>query len=214
MTGDTRPASRPHTAAGLLLLSLGLAQLTYRRSFDHTNDVSNDARRILTISTAAILTITIACAAMCFTVVVRHSHDVQQAALGSELNNQAELIAAELATQRQEAESHRRSQSLDDILAPGCEPSTGTGTPRCNDGPSVACRLSRGLAALELIDSSGRTLLTWGTPAAALDDDRDIGSGDSHRDRQRSARPDRAAVAARRARRGDSRCECSSRCPD
>ena len=93
---DWRHAARiaPHTAAGLLLLSIGLLQLTYRHSFDYSNDVSNDARRILTISTAAILAITIACAATCFTVVVRHSHKVQQAELGRELQNQAELIAA------------------------------------------------------------------------------------------------------------------------
>jgi PAS domain S-box-containing protein len=161
---DWRHAARiaPHTAAGLLLLSIGLMQLTYRRSFDYSNDVSNDARRILTISTAAILAITIACAATCFTVVVRHSHNVQQAALGRELHNQAELIAAELATQRYEAQRIVASQSLGDILS----------RMRSINGLSASLQrwadrrlpLSRGLAALELMDSSGRTLLTWGTP--------------------------------------------------
>lgn len=167
---DWRYSARiaPHTAAGLLLLSLGLAQLVYRRSFDHTNDVSNDARRILTISTAAILAITIACAAMCFTVVVRHSHDVQRAALGRELHNQAELIAAELAVQRSEANRLVSSQSLGDILA---EASSST-------RPSASLlealqrwsdrriSLSRGLAALDLVDANGRSLLKWGAPVA------------------------------------------------
>ncbi len=47
MTGTTRTRIAPHTAAGLLLLSLGLAQFRYRRSFNKTDDVSNDSRRIL-----------------------------------------------------------------------------------------------------------------------------------------------------------------------
>lgn len=161
---DWRHSARiaPHTATGLMLLSIGLAQLAYRRSFDNSNDVSNDARRILTISTAAILTITIACAAMCFTVVVRHSHDVQRKALGSELQNQAELIAAELTTQRYEASRLVASQSLDEILSqtnrrPGPDESLQRWAER-------RLPLSRGLTALELVDASGRTLLAWGTP--------------------------------------------------
>ena len=100
----------PHTAAGLLLLAIGLAQLTYRRSFDKTDDVSNDARRILAVSSGAMLAITIACAAMCFAVVVRHSHDLQRAALKSELQNHVELISTELATQRHEADRVVASQ--------------------------------------------------------------------------------------------------------
>lgn len=183
---DWRHATRiaPHTAAGLLLLSVGLAQLTYRRSFDNTNDVSNDARRILTISTAAILTITIACAAMCFSVVVRHSHDVQRAALGRELHNQAELIAAEVVSQRYEANRIVASQSLGDILAQearsGARASTLQALQRWADR---RLPLSRGLAALNLTDSSGRTLLTWGTPVTqptmtvALDGDARIEIG-------------------------------------
>ena len=162
---DWRHSARvaPHTATGLLLLSVGLAQLTYRRSFDQNNDVSNDARRILTISTAAILAITIACAALCFTVVVRHSHDVQRAALGSELQNQAELIAAELTTQRYEASRIVASQSLEDILAQtGAGPELNTSLQRWAER---RLPLSRGLAALELIDSTGQVVLTWGTPA-------------------------------------------------
>jgi PAS domain S-box-containing protein len=107
----------PHTASGLLLLSLGLAQLTYRRWFDKTDDVSNDARRILAVSTAAMLTITIACAAMCFAVVVRHSHDLQQAALGRELRNKVELISTEIANQRHEGDRLVSSQSLGEIMA-------------------------------------------------------------------------------------------------
>lgn len=164
---DWRHATRigPHTAAGLLLLSIGLLQLTYRRSYDTTNDVSNDARRILTISTGSILAITIACAALCFTVVVRHSHDVQRAALGNELQNHAELITAELATQRFEASRIVGSQSLDDILS---HPQAGNvmeaSLQRWADRRLL---MSRGLAALELMDSNGRTLLTWGTPRSA-----------------------------------------------
>lgn len=165
---DWRHAARiaPHTAAGIFLLSIGLAQLTYRRSFDYNNDVTNDARRILTISTAAILAITIACAAMCFTVVVRHSHDVQRAALGRELHNQAELIAAELATQRYEAQRIVASQSLDEILTKEIS----------SRGPSATLRqslqrwadrrlpLSRGLAAFDLVDAKGQSLISWGAP--------------------------------------------------
>jgi len=159
---DWRHSARiaPHTAAGLMLLSIGLAQLNYRRSYDYSNDVSNDARRILAISTAAILTITIACAAMCFSVVVRHSHDVQRAALGSELQNQAELIAAELASQRYEANRIVASQSLDDILAQARNKDMQAPLERW---ANRRLPLSRGLAALELTDSAGQRLLAWGT---------------------------------------------------
>lgn len=161
---DWRHSARiaPHTAAGLLLLSIGLAQLTYRRSYDYADDVSNDARRILAISTAAILTITIACAATCFSVVVRHSHDVQRAALGREVQNQAELIAAELAAQRYEANRIVASQSLEDILAHAKNKDTGAALEHWADR---RLPLSRGLAALELADSTGQTLLVWGASA-------------------------------------------------
>lgn len=161
---DWRHSARiaPHTAVGLLLLSIGLAQLTYRRSYDYTNDVSIDARRILAISTAAILTITIACAATCFSVVVRHSHDVQRAALGRELQNQAELIAAELAAQRYEANRIVASQSLEDILAHVKNKDTSVALERWADR---RLPLSRGLAALELVDSTGQILLAWGAAA-------------------------------------------------
>lgn len=165
---DWRHTARiaPHTAAGLLLLSIGLVQLTYRRSFDYSNDVSNDARRILTISTAAILTITIACAALCFTVVVRHSHDVQRAALGSELQNQAELIAAELATQRYEANRIVASQSLDDLLMQNGSHLDAS----LQRWAERRLPLSRGLVHLELVDSAGNTVLAWGTspPGSAM----------------------------------------------
>ncbi|MET0534102.1 MAG: ATP-binding protein [Steroidobacter sp.] len=164
---DWRHATRiaPHTAAGLLLLAIGLTQIVYRRSFESANDVSNDARRILTISTAAILAITITCAAMCFSVVVRHSHDVQRAALGRELHNQAELIAAEIASQRFEANRIMASQSLGDILI--AESRSGPRATILESLEHWADRrlpLSRGLAAFELIDASGQSLLRWGTP--------------------------------------------------
>ena len=161
---DWRHAARiaPHTGVGLLLLAIGLIQISYRRSIDYTNDVSNDARRILTISTGAILTITIACAAMCFTVVVRHSHDVQRRALGSELQNQAELIAAELTMQRYEANRLVASQSLNDILLQ--TQSSTIPNESLHRWVERRLPLSRGLAFFELVDSYGQTLLTWGTP--------------------------------------------------
>lgn len=157
----------PHTAIGLLLLSLGLAQLTYRRWFDKTDDVSNDSRRILAVSTAAMLAITIACAAMCFAVVVRHSHDLQQAALGRELRNQVELISTEIANQRHESERLVSSQSLSDILARG---SLHAETPTPNAALRKALQdwgqhrlpLSKGLLAVNLT-YDGQSLLQLGT---------------------------------------------------
>ena len=109
----------PHTAVGMLLLAMGIMQLTYRRAFDKSDDVSNDARRILTVSSLVMLTITIACAAMCFAVVVRHSHDLQQTALKRELQNQVELISSELNARRQEADRIVSSPSLEQIMRLG-----------------------------------------------------------------------------------------------
>ncbi len=132
----------PHTAVGLLLLSLGLAQIAYRRSFNKTDDVSNDSRRILAVSTAAMLAITITCAAVCFAVVVRHSHDLQQADPGSR------------AAQPGRAHQHRDRRPTPGKRARGVEPVVGSdhraqlaaGQRRsscaraCRTGPSIGCR--------------------------------------------------------------------------
>lgn len=166
----------PHTAIGLLLLSLGLAQLTYRRSFDKSDDVSNDSRRILAVSTASMLSITIACAATCFGVAVRHSHDLQQAALARELRNQVDLISAELASQRHEGERVASGQSLADILSRPW-PTTGTSSPSpalrdaLEQWADYRVPLARGLSALSLVDSRGQQLLLSGSfdsPAAGV----------------------------------------------
>ena len=156
----------PHAAAGLLLLSFGLAQLTYRRSMNASNDVANDAHRILAVSTASMLAITIACAAICFAVVVRHSHDLQQAALKRELQNQVELIGAEIAVQRQEAERLMTSQSLHEIIRRPRRANAQT------PSPAVIQALqdwgdrglpTRGLLAVDLADEAGRPLLRLGS---------------------------------------------------
>ncbi|GFE83799.1 hypothetical protein GCM10011487_57990 [Steroidobacter agaridevorans] len=162
----------PHTAAGLLLLSLGLGQLCYRRSFDKTDDVSNDSRRILAVSTAALLAITITCAAVCFAVVVRHSHDLQQAALSRELRNQVELIGTEIAGQRQESERVVMSQSLALIVA-RTSPQVSAARLRqaLERWAEDRLPLSRGLQALELTDADGNSLLrsgSFGPPSSAV----------------------------------------------
>jgi PAS domain S-box-containing protein len=154
----------PHTAVGLLLLSLGLAQLAYRRSFDKTDDVSNDSRRILAVSTAAMLAITITCAAVCFAVVVRHSHDLQQATLSRELRNQVELISTEIAGQRQESERVVSSQSLAQIIAHSSpELSVSRLRQSLQDWAERRLPLSRGLQALDLLDADGDSLLQSGS---------------------------------------------------
>jgi PAS domain S-box-containing protein len=162
----------PHTAAGLLLLSLGLAQLSYRRSFNKTDDVSNDSRRILAVSTAAMLAITITCAAVCFAVVVRHSHDLQQAALGRELRSQVELISTEIANQRHESERVASSQSLAQIVS---QRSSGAGKTslrdQLRDWAERRLPLSRGLQAVDVTDADGRSLLqsgSFGPPSSSV----------------------------------------------
>lgn len=154
----------PHTAAGLLLLSLGVAQIAYRRSFTKTDDVSNDSRRILAVSTAAMLAITITCAAVCFAVVVRHSHDLQQSTLARELHNQVELISTEIASQRQESERVVSSQSLAQIIA-SSSPQTSLAKLRQSFQSWAEHRLplSRGLQALDLKDANGELLLQSGS---------------------------------------------------
>jgi PAS domain S-box-containing protein len=162
----------PHTAAGLLLLSLGLAQIAYRRSFTKTDDVANDSRRILTVSTAAILAITVTCAAVCFAVVVRHSHDLQQSTLARELHNQVELISAEIATQRQESERVVSSQSLAQIIAHSSPQVSLTELRESLQGwAERRLPLSRGLQALEVRDANGALLLqsgSFGPPSGTL----------------------------------------------
>lgn len=158
----------PHTAVGLLLLALGLAQLAYRRSFNKADDVSNDARRILAVSSGAMLTITIACAAMCFAVVVRHSHDLQQAALKRELQNHVELIGTELATQRHEADRMVASPVLTEImirpslradaLAPG--PALLEALQRW---AKLRLPLSKALRAAEMTNAAGQTMFRQGS---------------------------------------------------
>ncbi|WP_116809264.1 ATP-binding protein [Steroidobacter cummioxidans] len=154
----------PHTAAGLLLLSLGLAQLAYRRSFNKADDVSNDSRRILAVSTGAMLAITITCAAVCFAVVVRHSHDLQRKALSRELRNQVELISTEIASQRQESERVVSSQSLAQLIAHN-SPRASVATLRQSLEGWAERRLplSRGLQALDLKDADGQSLLQSGS---------------------------------------------------
>ncbi|WP_129775324.1 PAS domain S-box protein [Peristeroidobacter soli] len=154
----------PHTAAGLLLLSLGLAQMTYRRSFDKTDDVSNDSRRILAVSTAAMLAITITCAAVCFAVVVRHSHDLQQTTLARELRNQVDLISAEIASERQEGERVLASQSLAQIIAHNSPEVSLVKLRQSLQGwAERRLPLSRGLQALDLADADGNSLLQSGS---------------------------------------------------
>ncbi len=188
----------PHTAAGLLLLSLGLAQLAYRRSFNKSDDVSNDFRRILTVSTAAMLAITITCAAVCFAVVVRHSHDLQQATLARELHNQVEIIGAEIAGQRQESERVMSSQSLAQIIA-NISPQIGAARLRQSLQSWAERRLplSRGLQALELVDADGQLLLqsgSFGPPSSTvvrLDDQARIEIGnEAHLSIERPTAPD------------------------
>lgn len=162
----------PHTSAGLLLLSLGLAQITYRRTYNKSDDVSNDSRRILAVSTAAMLAITIACAAMCFAVVVRHSHDLQQATLRRELNNQVELIGTEIAGQRQESERLVSSQTLVQVIArssPNVSPARLRESLRAWADQRLP--LSRGLQALDLKDVDGHSLLqsgSFGPPSSSI----------------------------------------------
>jgi PAS domain S-box-containing protein len=162
----------PHTAAGLLLLSLGLAQLSYRRSFDKTDDVSNDSRRILAVSTAALLAITITCAAVCFAVVVRHSHDLQRSALSRELRNQVELISTEIASQRLESERIVSSQSLAQIIARRTpQVSASRLREALESWAEQRLPLSRGLQALDLMDADGNSLLhsgPFGPPSGAV----------------------------------------------
>lgn len=187
---DWHDATRiaPHTSAGLLLLSLGLAQIAYRRSFHKTDDVSNDSRRILAVSTAAILAITITCAAMCFAVVVRHSHDLQQSALGRELRNQVELISTEIAAQRHESERVVSSQSLAQIIARS-SPQVSPAKLRqsLKDWAELRLPLSRGLQALDLKDAEGALLLqsgSFGPPTSMvvkLDDQTKIEIGNEAR---------------------------------
>lgn len=178
----------PHTAAGLLLLAVGLAQLSYRRSFSKTDDVANDSHRILAVSTAAMLAITITCAALCFAVVVRHSHDVQQAALGRELRNQAELIGTEIAAQRHESERVASSRFLAQIVS---HRYTAQSKPslreQLRDWAEHRLPLSRGIQAVEVIDPNGRLLLqsgSFGPPSSSivrLDTSTNIGIGnDAH----------------------------------
>lgn len=154
----------PHTAAGLLLLSFGLAQLCYRRSFDKSDDVSNDSRRILAVSTAALLAVTITCAAVGFAVVVRHSHQLQQAALGRELRNQVEFIGMEIAAQRQESERVISSQSLAQVIARSSARLSAVELREALERwAEQRLPLSRGLQALELIDADGNPLLRSGS---------------------------------------------------
>ncbi|MBL8269442.1 ATP-binding protein [Steroidobacter sp.] len=190
----------PHTAAGLLLLALGLAQLSYRRSFSKADDVSNDSRRILAVSTAAILAITITCAALCFAVLVRHSHDLQQAALGRELRNQVELLGSEIANQRHESERVVHSQSLAQIMARRY-PATSTLTLReeLRDWADNRLPLSRGIQAVDLLDANGKSLLqsgSFGPPTTSvvhLDGDTRIEIGnDAHIVIERALPPDAA----------------------
>jgi hypothetical protein len=162
----------PHTAAGLLLLALGLAQLTYQRSFNKADDVSNDSRRILAVSTAAMLAITIACAAMCFAVVVRHSHDLQQQALGRELRNQVELISTEIAADRHEGERLVSSQSLAQIMARRALRAEGEGPPPAllqalRAWSDHRLPLSKGLLAAQMKNAAGQPLLQSGVIAPA-----------------------------------------------
>ena len=188
----------PQTAAGLLLLSLGLAQLAYRRSFNKADDVSNDSRRVLTVSTASMLAITITCAAVCFAVVVRHSHDLQRKALSRELRNQVELIGTELANQRQESERVVSSQSLAQLIVHS-SPQASVARLRQNLESWAERRLplSRGLQALDLKDADGQSLLqsgSFGPPPGAvvqLDDHARIEiGGDAHLSIERPTPPD------------------------
>lgn len=162
----------PHTAVGLLLLSLGLAQIAYRRSFNKADDVSNDSRRILAVSTAAMLAITITCAAVCFAVVVRHSHDLQQTTLARELHNQVELIGTEIAVQRQESERVVASQSLAQIIARSSPQISPAALRQAfKDWAERRLPLSRGLQALELKGADGELLLqsgSFGPPANTI----------------------------------------------
>ncbi|HEY0681257.1 MAG TPA: ATP-binding protein [Steroidobacter sp.] len=154
----------PHTAAGLLLLAAGLAQLTYRSSFNKSDDVTNDSRRILAVTTAVIVAITITCAAVCFAVVVRHSHDLQQAALGREQRNQVELIAAEIANQRHESERVALSLSLAQILSRHyTAASKPTLSEQLHDWADHRLPLSPGLQAVEVSDASGQVLFESGS---------------------------------------------------
>lgn len=188
----------PHTAAGLLLLALALAQLSYRRSFNKTDDVSNDSRRILAVSTAAMLAITITCAAVCFAVVVRHSHDLQQAALGRELHNQVELISTEIASQRHESERVAWSQSLAQLIShrhpAGSEI---TLHEELREWADHRLPLSRGLQAVDVRDADGHSLLlsgSFGPPPSSevrLDADTRIRIGnDAHILIERALPPD------------------------
>ncbi|MDY6945180.1 MAG: PAS domain S-box protein [Pseudomonadota bacterium] len=178
----------PHTAAGLLLLALGLAQISYRRSFDKSDDVANDSRRLLAVSTAAMLAITITCAAVCFAVVVRHSHDLQQAALGRELRNQVELISTEIAGQRHESERVASSRSLAQIISQRYGKGDRTSLrDHLRDWAEQRLPLSHGIQALEVIDANGQSLLqsgSFGPPASSatrLDSDSRIEIGsDAH----------------------------------
>jgi PAS domain S-box-containing protein len=174
----------PHTAAGLLLLALALAQLSYRRAFDKADDVSNDSRRILAVSTAAMLAITITCAAVCFAVVVRHSHDLQRAALGRELHNQVELIGTEIASQRHESERVAWSQSLARLILHR-RPAGNEATlhEQLRAWADHRLPLSRGLQAVDVRDADGHSLLlsgSFGPPPSSevrLDADTRIGIG-------------------------------------
>lgn len=162
----------PHTAAGLLLLTIGLTQLSYRRSFTKTDDVSNDAHRILAVSTAAMLAITITCAAVCFAVVVRHSHDLQQAALGRELRNQVDLISTEIAGQRHEAERVVASLSLAQILSQHYTAESKTSLRAgLRNWADRRLPLSHGLEAVDVINADGRSLFqsgSFGPPSKSI----------------------------------------------
>lgn len=154
----------PHAAAGLLLLALGLGQLSYRGSFNRTDDVSNDSRRILAVTTAVLVAITIICAAVCFAVVVRHSHDLQQATLGREQRNQVELIGAEIVNQRHESERVVLSLSLAQILSrPYAPPSQTALRDQLHDWADRHLPLSPGLQAMAVSDPDGQTLFQSGS---------------------------------------------------
>lgn len=190
----------PHTAAGLLLLSLGLGQVCYRRSFDKTDDVSNDSRRILAVSTAALLAISITCAAVCFAVVVRHSHDLQRAALNRELRNQVELIGTELAIQRHESERVVSSQSLAQLIGRSSPQVSATRLREAlKNWAEHRLPLSRGLQALDVLDADGKSLLhsgSFGPPSGAvvrLDDKARIEIGNDARLLVEGATPEDAS---------------------
>jgi PAS domain S-box-containing protein len=118
------------------------------------------------------LAITIACAAMCFAVVVRHSHDLQQATLNRELHNQAELIGSEIANQRHEGERLVASQAQVQLTA---QRFSGNNTELLREAlhewSDRRLHLSRGLLAIEVVDATGQRLLQSGSigpPASAV----------------------------------------------